>query len=76
MKTNDRIRTLCPSCGFDSVYIGDDGYLVCGHIGCFSPCVDTTIANLRAERDKLQALLTTPDVVALARAIVTLAERP
>lgn len=45
---SDRIRTPCPACGYAALFIGKDGALECGSLGCPEPVVERAIARLKA----------------------------
>ena len=54
---NPRIRGRCPSCGADSLFLGNNGYVTCGVIGCKDPAAATDLLtnprNLLADHARL-----------------------
>jgi len=55
----ERIRTRCPSCGHDTLFIGNGGHLTCSLIGCRQPVVERAIDDLRAEVERLKEVIST-----------------
>jgi len=55
----ERIRTRCPSCGHDTLFIGNGGHLTCSLIGCKQPVVERAIDDLRAEVERLKEVIST-----------------
>ena len=38
-----RVRGRCPSCGAESLFLGSNGYVTCGVIGCKNPSAPTDV---------------------------------
>ena len=38
-----RVRGRCPSCGAESLFLGSNGYVTCGVIGCKNPGAPTDV---------------------------------
>ena len=33
-----RIQGRCPACRMSALFLGEGGYVTCGHLGCKNPC--------------------------------------
>lgn len=52
---NPDVRGRCPACGHDSLFLGSNGYVTCGWIGCSAPGAATDW--LGKQREDIAALL-------------------
>lgn len=59
-----RIVTRCPSCGSQTLFIGDGGHLTCALIGCPNPSVGRATDQLKADATEFAAV-----TALLARAV-------
>jgi hypothetical protein len=51
-----RIRTRCPSCGHDTLFVPEHGLLTCSWIGCREPAaINDTVAELERLRASIKA---------------------
>lgn len=71
----ERIRTPCPSCGLQALFIGTGGHLTCSSVpsegsrGCPSPIVAKTWEDQKARIEAALALRRPADMVAEGRAL-------
>lgn len=49
-----KIVTRCPSCGRQSLFIGEGGHLTCSVIGCKQPIVEAAFEHLEAKNKRLR----------------------
>jgi len=52
-----QIRTRCPSCGSQTLFIGTGGHLTCSLIGCKEPVVERAITAVNDKVEKLRGAL-------------------
>lgn len=52
----ERIKTRCPACGCQTLFIGSGGHLTCSLIGCLSPSVADTVARLQRKAELYDAI--------------------
>jgi len=53
-----RIRTRCPSCGNDTLFIAEGGHLTCSWLECKSPGLERYTEQAESDRAALEAKLT------------------
>lgn len=70
MNDQPRIVTRCPSCGHQTLFIGSGGHLTCSWLECRDPGVESAIEALRAERDRFDTRLNTPEIHDFGQAVV------
>lgn len=54
-QANRRIRTQCPSCQRETLFVGKGGHLTCSFIGCKQPSLEAEFTRLRARIAELEA---------------------
>ncbi len=47
--SDEKIRTPCPACGANTLFIGSGGHLTCSVIGCKEPGVERAVNGLKRQ---------------------------
>lgn len=54
--TETKIRDRCPTCGHDTLFIGEGGWLTCSWLPCREPGVSRAVKGLQERLERLGAL--------------------
>lgn len=52
----ERIVTRCPTCDFQTLFVGSGGHLTCSRLECSNPSVASSIAKLKSAESRADAL--------------------
>lgn len=76
--TDTKITTRCPSCGHQTLFIGDGGHLTCSWLDCTEPGVETAIKKLQGKSTAYDLLEATLIAAGYARIVhkAQIIERP
>ena len=57
MNENGRITNRCPSCGHQTLFVGNGGYLTCSWLGCKAPSLVSDLLPRDPTHSPVSALL-------------------